>query len=663
MMLVALALTVPGVVSSPAGIETVVKMLKDMSAKAVRAKNDEKVAYAKSSTVCETETSRMEKAVSEAKERINVLKADIEKKTSEAKGLAEDVEGLSASIDKTTSDLELKVKARQEAYETFQKESKDLSESVDQLTRAHQTLKSAAHHKAGTASLQQLAAEGSLAPKVREVLTALTGTSAYASTDEQDLALLTRAMEPGVADAYKHQSGGIIEVLEQMRDKTDEELKTLRTTESKAKHDEELVIQELEISIKNAKKTKAEKLESKTKRDAQVAFGEKQLASVKEDKRDSEKLLEETSSECKEASDEFKEDQATREEEIEALAEATKLIESSEVSTAKKHLDLAQMASWGTTALIQLSAEKKIIPAALPTHRVRVYLKEQARRLKSKSLALVAEKMVAQPFNKVTRMIKGMLDRLESEAKEDATKEETCDVERAKTKQTRTELTGEVDSLTSKIEEGTGTISMLDKEIKVLEGEIQEIDEARQESKSRRAEEKDKNADIIKESTAAAKAVKDAVAVLKTFYKKKAGEAEFIQEAASDPYGGLQSEAGGVLAMLEVVTSDFETAAAAAKKAEEKSKKRHDEFMTQSKTSKETKEKNLQLRKDDKTTEEAELTKSEAELKSTSKELEAANKYAEKLEGQCEDAGTTYKERAAARQAEIQSLKEALQIL
>ena len=64
-----------------------------------------------------------------------------------------------------------------------------------------------------------------------------------------------------------------------------------------------------------------------------------------------------------------------------------------------------------------------------------------------------------------------------------------------------------------------------------------------------------------------------------------------------------------------------------------------------------------------KTRKDGELTTTKKDLKGAQGELDAALAYYEKLKPSCVDAGVSYEERVARREAEIQSLQEALKIL
>merc|ERR1719506_3191257 len=128
-------------------------------------------------------------------------------------------------------------------------------------------------------------------------------------------------------------------------------------------------------------------------------------------------------------------------------------------------------------------------------------------------------------------------------------------------------------------------------------------------------------------------------------------------------YTGQQDSAGGVLAMLDVILSDFANLEADTKASEAKAQETYEDFMTQSKKTKSVKSKKIEMNEADKASAEAKLEEDTKDLKGTQDELLAADRYYEKLVPQCIDQGQTFEERTAAREAEIASLKQALEIL
>merc|ERR1719355_268573 len=115
--------------------------------------------------------------------------------------------------------------------------------------------------------------------------------------------------------------------------------------------------------------------------------------------------------------------------------------------------------------------------------------------------------------------------------------------------------------------------------------------------------------------------------------------------------------------MLEVILSDFANLEADTAAAEAESQKAYEDFMTDSKRTKAVKSKNIEMFSADKVAAESKLASDTKDIKATQDELLAAERYFDKLKPQCIDAGVSYEERVAAREAEIASLKQALEIL
>ena len=129
------------------------------------------------------------------------------------------------------------------------------------------------------------------------------------------------------------------------------------------------------------------------------------------------------------------------------------------------------------------------------------------------------------------------------------------------------------------------------------------------------------------------------------------------------PYQGLQAANGGVIGMLEVITSDFARLESETTASEAQSQKEYDDFMTDSKVSKAQAESDTEHTHAKKQTAEMSVETGKQDLEGTQAELTAALDYFEKLKPSCIETGVSHEERAARRQEEIESLQEALRIL
>jgi len=422
------------------------------------------------------------------------------------------------------------------------------------------------------------------------------------------------------------------------------------------------------------------------------AFVQKELASNTTVKAEDEKTLSDMEVECKEKSLSFEEKQQLRTEEIAAIQEAIKILSSGAVAgNAAKHLGLSQTSK--ATALTQLRGQESNEASGI-RGRIRDFLAKEGKRLHSSQLALLSQKIAADPFGKVKKMIDDMITRLLNEANEDAQHEGFCDKEIGKSKVTRNKLSEDIDALNAAVEDSKATIMMLTEEIATLTQEVADLDSSVKEATKIRGEEKATNKVTVSDSEAAQAAVVAATAVLKKFYEKaslatgllqvdrpKMGTDEWNQlanpnfkgtvdkghKAGMQTFGetntGQQDAAGGVLAMLDTILSDFSNLEADTKAAEAKAQETYDSFMVESKKTKAVKLQKIEMDEADKAAAEVKLQEDTKDMKGTQDELLAADRYYEKLVPQCIDQGQTFEERTASREAEIASLKEALKIL
>merc|ERR1740122_938876 len=187
------------------------------------------------------------------------------------------------------------------------------------------------------------------------------------------------------------------------------------------------------------------------------------------------------------------------------------------------------------------------------------YLSEQGKKLNSRVLSALAERVKDDPFRKVKKMIKDLIVRLMEEANEEAEHKGWCDTELSTNEQTRKEKTEAVETLHAEIDELQASIAKLSEEIGELSKAIADLDTAMAEATEIRQKEKADNELTIKDSQEAQTAVAQALTVLREFYAKAGDATALVQqpEIFDSPYKGMQSENGGVVGMLEVIESDF----------------------------------------------------------------------------------------------------------
>merc|ERR1719456_1492330 len=297
------------------------------------------------------------------------------------------------------------------------------------------------------------------------------------------------------ASAYEFQSGGVVEMLENLRDKFQKEKNDLEKDEMGANHAYDLLMLNLKDSISAAESMRATKAKMKAGKEADAATDKGSLADTISSKTEDEKYLEDLVAQCEQKSNDFASRQQLRAEELEAIQKAIEIISSPEVAgNAGKHLSLAQ-------SFALRASHKSKGRAQAPT--VVSYLQGRADRLQSKGLRMLAmqvaetERELADPFKKVKKMIDDMITKLLEEANAESDKKGWCDKEMAVNGQTREDKTEEVNTLSAEMDKLKADIMKLGQQIADLAVAIQEIDGAMVNATDIRQAESKKNKETI----------------------------------------------------------------------------------------------------------------------------------------------------------------------
>jgi hypothetical protein len=677
------------------GTQKVIQLLGDMEAKAKQAKNAEEVEFSKFNQFCTNKKASTAKEIKQAEELMETLTADIGKLESDIQKLAEDIETLQREVATDQSELKEAKAQREKDHASYSEEIQDFSESVDALDRAIATLKKQTYdRKQAESVLLQLTTSAAIPDKVQRTVTA------YLEMSTGEEGMLPASPE---ANAYEFQSGGIVELLEKLHEEFTEKKSEAEKEEMNSRAAFEMMSQDLHDSIENAEANIATKTGIKAEKTEIKAQKTKELGVTKAGHAEDTKYLSELTAECFEKNESFKEKQQLRTDEIAAIGEAMKILKSPDVlGSSEKHLPSSLVQSATGASLAQLRAHQE------PDSRVQAvkFLRIASRRLHSQRLGMIAERVStsSDPFAKVKKMIDDMITKLLEETNQESEQKGFCDKELGTNQKTRTKLQGTIDELSAKIDENEAMITSNTQRIAELSKELADLSDSMKESTELRNEEKAKNTETIKDAQEAIKAIEAATAVLKDFYEKASSATALLQDgrptmgseewnALANPnyegqagygqgsedkvdkghkagmqtfgkkYTGMQDEAGGVFAMLEVISSDFSAVEADTKSSEAAAVEAYKDFMADSKKATAVKEKEVEMLTSDKATAKSESLADTKDMKATQDQLLAANRYYDKLKPTCVDSGISYADRVKAREEEIQSLKEALTIL
>jgi len=511
---------------------------------------------------------------------------------------------------------------------------------------------------------------------VLQSLSLVADAAAFSVTDKERLLALAQTDQGDeefgapVAAAYKSQSGGIIDVLEDMKEKAESQLAEMRKAEEAAKHNYEMLKSSLEAQIsadtkdmKEEKTSKAEAEEAKAEAEGDLEVTSKELANADE-------TLATAKSTCMKVGADHELTVKARADELKVIAEAKKIL----VETTKG-------AEGQTYSFLQVYSSRLQTRADLAHAEVVVLVKRLAREHHSAALAQLASRVAAvlqygsengeDPFVKVKGLIQDMIAKLQEEGQAEASETAYCDEQMAKTEVKKEELDDDLAKLTVKIDQANSKSAKLKEEVQELEGELAaltklqaEMDKIRQET---HADYSTAKADLEQ----GLNGVRKALGALREYY---GGAAAFVQDGntmaalmqqPSMPESHVKAGGAGqgIINILEVVESDFAENLAKEETQEADAQSSYDKTTQENKISKTLKEQDVKY----KTQEIKSLGKSLSELsadrESAYAEHAAVMEYYEKIKERCIAKPETYEERKKRRAAEIVGLKEALSIL
>merc|ERR1719454_76813 len=376
-------------------------------------------------------------------------------------------------------------------------------------------------------ALQALLQASSISSGDRNALTALVQ---KAQGDDDDF-LQSGAPAP---KAYESQSGGILDILEDMKEKAVAMKNDGVKAEMNAKHSFEMLKQSLENTIAQDNKELAEAKSVKAGAEEAKAIAEGDLSMAEKELAEDKKYLSELSTDCQRKAADWEVSTKSRADELEALATAKKIISETTGGASEKAYGLLQQES---KAKSTSDAADKVVSMlqGLGKTSKDVALSQLALRVK----AAVEMQTGADPFAKVKGMIQEMIDKLVADAAAEASHKAFCDKEMSESKE-------KIEDHTSTIEKFTEELATLADELATMAKQQAAMDEMRGEQKATFAEAKKDFEDGIEGLTMA-------LQILRDYYAEK-GES-FVQQPAVTNHAKATGEATGIIGMLEVAQS------------------------------------------------------------------------------------------------------------
>jgi len=645
-------------------VAKVIELLQENKAKVaadLEAETKEMVEY---SEYCDTESSDKAYAISTAEKKILDLTAVIQDGEAQILSLNDEVSTLGSDMAAKERKLLEVTDERKAKKAEFTATEKALVESVDQLSRAMVIIKremaAAFLQVTKVTPKQRLQAAMNAISKVldaawinQDTKKSLSGLMQTAVESGDDLTL---SQPQATVSAYESKSGGIVEQIGDMKEKAEETLSGARNTEMKEEHNFQMMAQSLNDAIKTIKEKTSAAKSSIAAYSEEGGKAKGELEETTSTKAADSAFLETLKQECTETAASWEERQKSAKEEMAVIEKAKSIL------------------AEGVKVFVQL-AHKTAVAAkkgdddddddskdGIMRKRVVDKLKDLSHEFKSYALMEMVSVASSDPFEKVRGLIEQMIEKLVTEANEEATQKAFCDEETTKSKAAQSEKSMTADKLTSRIDKASTTKAQLEQSIKDLEGEIAELDAGTAEATKIRTEEKATNTKSSADFKLAAEAVQGAIGVLKEYYESAL--IQISQSSKQPSFGGAKSDAAStIISILEMSEENFTKMYMETETAESAGAAEYKKLMDESKVSKATKLAEVKGSESEIKSLEVALKNNGEDLGMTNKELEAVMAYLAKLKPQCETKVMSYAEKKARREAEIAGLKEALSIL
>lgn len=627
-------------------------MLGDLEQKIIKEGEAAQKEYEEYAEFCEDRSRDLGFEIKTGTSQVEELTATIQKESSTAEELTSKIEDLAGDIASDDADLKAATAIRETEKKDFVAEEKELTETISMLERAIGIIEK--EMAKGGASMMQLKG----LTNMKQVFQAMVQASAMNSADATRLSALVQTandadsedgdMGAPAAAAYENKSDGIVDTLEGILEKAQDQLAELQKTETNKKNNFAMLKQSLEDEIKFASKEKDAAAKALASSGERKATAEGDLGVTSKALAEDKKTLGETHQDCMTKAEEFEAETTSRSEELKALAMAKKAI--------------VEMASDAGAAFLQVGSVSSLKSGMdLANFEAVRFVRDLARKENAPQLAQLAARMATvlrlgakssngDPFGKVKDLIKDMISKLEKDAADAADLHAWCEKETAESTQKKVEGKAEVDHLSTKIDSASSHSKKLKEEVATLQKELANLAKTQAEMDQLRSEEKAVFNEQKPELEMGLKGVKLALKILNDYYSKN-------KDSSSAGAGS------GIIGMLEVVESDFTKNLAEITAAEDSAEATYQRETAENKVEKKMKEQDVKYKTKEFTGLDKSVTEFTADREGVQTELDAVLDYLASLEKKCTYKVETYAEKRARREAEVSGLKEALEIL
>merc|ERR1719261_1557301 len=436
-------------------------MLDDLQTKIVKAGEEEDKSYKEYFNWCDDAASEARFSIKEATTAKEKAEATIAKMTADIEAAETSITELAASIAASEDEVKSATETRAKEAEEFAKVEAELELGVQELDGAI----AAMAHASGSAALLQEPVTSKNVQNILNSLKVVLDAASLSTKNREKLVAFVQSKEGDeeldapAAATYSDHTDGFMELLEDMKDKTETELEDARKEEASAKHNFDMLKQSLKDQIMADNHEKDEATETKAESEQTKGSAEGDLAAATKDLAHLNEVLETTSNECMTVAQDHEISLKGRAEELAALKKATEIVKEAISGAVSQTYSFLQIRSGSKLSTRAHLAKLEVVTA----------VKKLAKTQHSAALAQLASRISAavrlgastgdDVFAKVKSLITDMIAKLQKEAAEEAELKEYCDEETAKSDAKKGELTDDTDKLKAKSDAKKGELT------------------------------------------------------------------------------------------------------------------------------------------------------------------------------------------------------------
>jgi hypothetical protein len=698
-------------------ITRVVNLLKEMQVTLKKEMDEDEELYDKLACWCSNNKYEKNEAIEAAEKEIDRLEALIEQLTAKIAELKTIIEETTKELEADKEELATATELRQKQLKAFHGEELDAVQNVENLKAAIIIL--GKHHGGALPQISLLGLGSSLhkgksAPgggaagvldrqldafmlknnfqsNPAEVARADHAVAKFLQEKNEDLptqpmthmpswsahdkAVLQKAMRTAAVfmqskgrytPPYASQSGEILGIMKQMKEEMEADLSEAQKEEASraAAFDELRAAKTDEIAA--GEKLLEEKKAELAQAQFDVANAKEDLEEVQAALGEDQKFLANLVKTCDEAEKNFELRKKSRLEEIQAVSQTIEILTSDE-------------------ARDTFNGAYKFLQMRMRTHRVSgtrmlaaKALRAAALKSKNPELSMLATRVELDAFTKVKKMIDEMITKLKIQQEDEVKKKDWCDSEFQENTMETMRKEDLKEDQTVKIEDLTSAIKTLTEEIDTAKAQIQQMQIDMQRAGEQRVKENKDFQATVADQVATQEILAKALDKLANFYdklflvqvgrhthKSAQGDAHHKKQAPPVPQIEYKKSkaSGGVMSMIEKLIYDAKELEAESKKAEAESQAAYETFVADTNASVKELQEAVTTKTEEKAKAEKEKVETEEALQMTMTDLEDLAKYKAGLHEECDYLLKNFGIRQEGRQAEIEALQQAKQIL